>query len=105
MKIAIQFIKRKSGYPLNGGGFTALSFSKVDIDLLAKIINDLDLSSYDDYVQISCQSTNHNEIINLKEKDKFVKNIWKQLSKKEINKKMSHRHGFIDIMSEKTREV
>lgn len=80
--IKLVFYKKKSGYPHSSAGFNAITFLKDDLDLVAKIINELDMSD-------------ENYFYNLSTKELPIKEVYKKLLAIGLNKNSFLSHGFI----------
>jgi uncharacterized 2Fe-2S/4Fe-4S cluster protein (DUF4445 family) len=82
--IKLTFYKKHSGYPHSSAGFNAITFLKDDLDLVAKIINEVDMSD-------------ENNFYNLSTKELPIKEVYKILKNKISKKKLSLIHNTIDI--------
>ena len=80
--IKLTFYKKHSGYPHSSAGFNAITFLKDDLDLVAKIINEIDMSD-------------ENYFYNLSTKDLSIKGVYKKLLAIGINKNSFLSQGYI----------
>ncbi len=82
--IKLIFYKKNSGYPHSSAGFNAITFLKDDLDLVAKIISEVDMSDQNYFYILST-------------KELPIKEVYKTLKNKISNKQLSLKHNTIYI--------
>jgi hypothetical protein len=103
MNIGLLYIKKRGGYPFTGGGFQAMTFRKYDVNFIAKIINELDMTDDSYRYALTVVTTYCNEDM---PKDKMkaydervhlIKDLNKKLSKLNLNKDLNFDGTYINL--------
>jgi hypothetical protein len=104
MEIALMYIKKHGGFPLNGGGLRAIAFKHDDVHFIAKIINELDMSDDNFYYALSIVQYHCNKDYEKRDysKDtsiriKMMKKLMRDLEKTKLNKSITYQAEYIYI--------
>lgn len=104
MNIGLLYIKKHGGYPLTGGGFQAMIFHKYDVNFIAKIINELDMTD-DSYryaltvVTTYCgEDMPKDKMKAYTEKVRMIKDLNKKISKMILNKDLNFDGTYINLI-------
>jgi hypothetical protein len=104
MEIALMYIKKHGGFPLNGGGLRAIAFKHDDVHFIAKIINELDMSDQNYYyalstVQYHCAKNPEKRMydIDTSIRIKMMKKLMRDLEKTRLNKSITYKTEYIYI--------
>ena len=98
------YIKKHGGFPLNGGGLRAIAFKHNDVQFIAKIVNELDMSDENYHyalsaVQHNCDSKYDSKKINETASKRMIlmKILMRELKKITLNKSITYKAGYIYI--------
>ena len=98
------YIKKHGGFPLNGGGLRAIVFKHNDVQFIAKIVNELDMSDENYYYALSTvqcyyekEDASKKILENAPKRILMMKKLLNDLKKITLNKFIAYKAGYIYI--------